>query len=153
MKKLIVLFLSLMLVAGFTYAQERDEGDRPSKGGQDRPKMTPEEMAKHQTQRLVKELNLNKEQEAKVLDIHKKYMEKRPVDFSKMRDASEADRKKMFEEMEKVQDQRNKEIRAILTADQAKKFDADLKKREEMRKKGGPGKSGGSDGSGEPPKE
>lgn len=150
MKKLVLLVISILLVSGITYAQERGGGDRPSKtapqGGPrgDRPNFNPEEIAKRQTQRLVDELKLNKEQEAKAIAINKKYTEKQTGSFGKMRDASDADRAKMREEMDKLQAERNKEIRAILTPEQAKTFDEIQKKREEMRRNGGgPGGFGG----------
>lgn len=150
MKKLGVLVVILLLVTGITNAQERGGGDRPSKSapqGQrgDRPQMNPEEMLKRQTQRLVEELKLNKDQEAKATAIYKKYQGKQNVDFAKMRDASDEERKKMREEMMKVQTERNKEIRAILTPEQAKIFDENQKKREEMMKNG-QGRMGGFGG-------
>jgi Spy/CpxP family protein refolding chaperone len=51
----------------------------------------------------------------------------------------------MREEMMKVQTERNKEIRAILTPEQAKTFDENQKKREEMMKNG-QGRMGGFGG-------
>ncbi len=143
MKKIGILLVAFLLVAGISSAQERGGGDRPSKSGPqggprgDRPQFNPEEMVKRQTQRLVEELKLNKDQEAKVLAINKKYTEKRPFDFAKMRDASDEERAKMREEMMKIQAERNKEIRAVLTPEQAKIFDENQKKREEMRRNGG----------------
>jgi len=151
MKKLGVLVVMLLLIAGITNAQERGDGNRPSKnapqGGPrgDRPQMNPEEMLKRQTQRLVDELKLNKDQEAKVTAIYKKYQGKQNFDFAKMRDASDEERKKMREEMMKVQAERNKEIRAILTPEQAKIFDENQKKREEMMRNG-QGRMGGFGG-------
>jgi Spy/CpxP family protein refolding chaperone len=150
MKKIGILLVAFLLVASISNAQERGGGERPSKtapqGGSrgGRPQMNPEEMVKRQTQRLVEELKLNKDQEAKVTAINKKYTEKRPFDFAKMRDASDDERAKMREEMMKIQAERNKEIRAVLTPDQAKIFDENQKKREEMRRNGGgPGGFGG----------
>lgn len=141
MKKLGVMLLVLLFAAGTSFAQERGGGQRPSRtegqgrpGGQGRQQMNPEEMLKRQTARLVEELKLNKDQEAKVLAINKKYMEKNPVDWSKMREASDDERAKMRELMRKVQDDKNKEIKALLTPDQVKLFDENLKKREEMMK-------------------
>ncbi len=143
MKRIGILLVAFLLVAIISNAQERGSGERPSKSGSqsgprgDRPQMNPEEMIKRQTKRLVDELKLNKDQEAKVLAINKKYTEKRPFDFAKMRDASDEERAKMREEMMKVQAERNKEIRAVLTPEQAKIFDENQKKREEMRRNGG----------------
>ena len=144
MKRLGMLMVMFLLIAGITYAQERGGGERPSRSAQpggpggrgDRPQMTPEQMIQRQTQRLVEELKLNKDQEAKVTAINKKYQEKNPFDWSKMRDASDDERAKMREEMTKIQDEKNKEIKAILTPDQVKLFDEAQKKREEMRKNG-----------------
>jgi Spy/CpxP family protein refolding chaperone len=149
MKKLGFLLLVLTFVAGTSIAQERGGGERPSRtteqgrpGGQGRQQMSPEEMLKRQTARLVEELKLNKDQEAKVAAINKKYLEKSSFDRSKMRDASDEERAKMRADMQKVQDARNKEIKAVLTADQAKLFDENLKKREEARRNG-QGRNGG----------
>ena len=137
----MVIFLVL---SGITYAQERGGGQRPSRSMEqarpgdrgDRQRMTPEEMQKRQTQRLVEELKLTKEQEAKVTSINKKYQEKNPADWSKMRDASDDERAKMRESMRKVQAEKDKEIKAILTPDQVKLYDDMLKRREEMRRNG-----------------
>lgn len=158
MKKLSVMLMVILMVSGITYAQERGErggGQRPSRteqgrpGGNrgDRPQFNPEEMLKRQTQRLVEELKLNKDQEAKVAAINKKYMEKQSFDWSKMRDASDEERAKMREERMKIQAERNKEIKALLTPDQVKLFDEAEKKREEMRRNG-QGRMGGQGGPG-----
>lgn len=142
MKKFAILFVVLLFAAGATIAQERGGGQRPSKsmngrpGGQGRMQMDPEQMAQRQTQRLVDELKLNKDQEAKVLAINKKYIKDHPFDWQKMRDATDEERTKMREEMRKVQEDHNKEIKAVLTTEQAKLFDENLKKREEMRRNG-----------------
>lgn len=147
MKKLGVLLVVLLFVSGITYSQERGSGERPSKAVEqgkpgavrgDRPQMNPEQMVQRQTKRLVDELKLTKEQEAKVLAINKKYMEKQTGDRAKMRDASNEDRLKMRDEMLKIQAEKNKEIKAILTSEQVKLFDENLKKQEEQRKSGQP---------------
>jgi Spy/CpxP family protein refolding chaperone len=150
MKKISVLIVMFLILSGITFAQERGGGQRPSRTQEqgrpgargDRPQMTQEEMVKRQTQRLVEELKLTKEQEAKVNAINKKYMEKQPVDWSKMRDASDDERAKMREERNKVQAEKNKEIKVVLTADQIKLYDEAQKKREEMRRNG-QGRMGG----------
>jgi protein CpxP len=156
MKRFGVLLLVILFAVGFSFAQERGEGERPSKtvgkggpgGPGGRPQMNPEEMLKRQTQRLVEELKLTKDQEAKVLAINKKYMDKNSGGWEKMRDASDEERTKMREAMRKVNEDRSKEIKAILTADQIKLYDEMQKKREEARKNGqgrnwGPGGPGG----------
>lgn len=120
--------------------QERGGGQRPSRTGpQGRPgnggdfrNMTPEQRLQRQTQMLVEQLKLNKDQEQKVTAINKKYMEKQNFDWSKMMDASDEERAKMRDDMMKVQAEKDKEIRAILTPDQVKLFDDMQKKRQEM---------------------
>jgi len=153
MKKLGVLLVVLLFATGITFGQDRGGGDRPSKaigpgnkGG--RTMMTPEQRLEKQTKSLVDELKLNKDQEAKVLAINKKYMDKQTFDFSKMRDATADERTKMMESMQKVQVEKDKEIKAILTASQIKLYDDMLKKREEMRKNF-QGRMGGQGGQGQ----
>jgi len=152
MKRLGVILVVFLFIAGTTFAQERGGGQRPSRTeqgrpGGDRPQMNPEEMQKRQTQRLVEELKLTKDQEAKVTAINKKYMEKQSFDWSKMRDASEAERTKMREERTKIQAEKDKEIKALLNADQVKLYDEMQKKREEMRRNG-QGRMSGAGGPG-----
>jgi len=151
MKKISLLMGLLLILSVMTYAQERGGGQRPSRTQEqrrpgdrgDRPQMTPEQWQQRQTKQLVEELKLNKDQEAKVAAINKKYAEKQPFDRSKMRDASEEERTKMREEMRKVQAEKDKEIKAILTPDQVKLYDEMQKKREEMRRNG-QGRMGGA---------
>jgi periplasmic protein CpxP/Spy len=140
MKKLGLILVVLMLVAGTNYAQERGGGQRPSQAagprqgqgspnGQGRQNMSPEEMVKSQTKRLVDELKLNKEQEAKIAAIYKKSANN-TTDFQKMRDASEAERTKMRETMQKTRDQQEKDIKAVLTPAQLKTYEESLKNRQ-----------------------
>lgn len=154
MKKLTTLFVIFLFVAGISIAQERGSGQRPSRSNEGarpanaegRQQMTPEQMLERQTKRLVEELKLNKEQEAKATAINKKYMEKQSFDWSKMRDASDDERTKMREEMRKIQAEREKEILGILNAEQAKIYKENQKKREENRRNGQGGFGGGMGG-------
>jgi len=166
MKKLGLILVVLMLVAGTNYAQ-RGGGQRPSQaagqgqgrpstqgaqgaqgmqGGQGRQNMTPEEMVKSQTKRLVDELKLNKDQEAKITAIYKK-SSTNTTDFQKMRDASEAERTKMMETMQKARDQQTKDIKAVLTPAQLKTYEESLKNRQNGQgRMGGQGGFGGQGG-------
>ena len=138
MKKLGIMLVFFLFTAGISFAQERGGDERPSKSapanGGNHQQMNPEEMLKRQNQRLVDELKLNKDQEAKVSAINKKYMDKNSGSWQKMRDASDEERTKFREEMKKVNEDRNKEIKALLSADQIKLFDEMQKKNEEARK-------------------
>jgi len=147
MKRFSIVLLIILFTVGYNFAQEpeRGGGGRPSKeagkGGQRGPggtggrqQMNPEEMLKRQTQRLVEELKLNKDQEAKVSAINKKYMDKNAGSWEKMRDASDEERKEFRDQMRKVNDDKNKEIKALLNADQLKLFDEMQKKNAEAMK-------------------
>ncbi|HCY43512.1 MAG TPA: hypothetical protein DHV48_19615 [Prolixibacteraceae bacterium] len=144
MKRISLMLVMFLLVSGITIAQERGGGERPSRtqqqgrpGGMgDRQQMTPEQRLQRETQRLVEQLKLTKEQEAKVTAINKKYQEKQNFDWSKMRDASDDERAKMRAERIKIQGEKDKEIKTILKADQVKLYDDMLKKREEMMRNG-----------------
>lgn len=143
MKRISLLMVLFLIFSGITFAQERGGGDRPSRTTQGRPgnpgdrqQMTPEQRLQRQTQQLVEQLKLNKDQEAKVSAINKKYMENQSVDWSKMRDASDDERAKMRETMTKVQAERSKEIKAVLNAEQVKLYDEMQKRREEGRRNG-----------------
>ncbi|MFY9151554.1 MAG: hypothetical protein WAO52_06060 [Prolixibacteraceae bacterium] len=153
MKKSGIMLLVLLFAAGSTIAQERGGGQRPSRTEQGRPmgdrsQFNPEEMLKRQTARLVEELKLNKDQEAKVTAINKKYMEKQSADWSKMRDASDDERAKMRETMRTIQAEKDKEIKAVLTKEQVKLYEDMQKKREEMRRNG-QGRMGGQGAQGQ----
>jgi len=142
-----------LILSGITFAQERGSGERPSKTTPQgtrgpRPQTTPEQRVQRQTQQLVEELKLNKEQEQKVNAINKKYVEKQTNDWSKMRDASDEERAKMREARNKIQDEKDKEIKLILTPEQVKIFDAAQKKRAENRKNN-QGRQGGQGGQGQ----
>lgn len=136
MKRISLLLVMFLFVSGITIAQERGGGERPSRtqqqgrpGGMgDRQQMSPEQRLQRETQRLVEQLKLTKEQEAKVTAINKKYQEKQSFDWSKMRDASDDERAKMRAERMKIQGEKDKEIKAILKADQVKLYEDMLKK-------------------------
>jgi len=106
MKKLVVLLMLTFFVGGSIFAQQRQRS-------------TPEERAKRQTETLVKELSLTKEQEAKVLEINLKYAQPKE-------DAS-TDRDKRREEMRKSMEERHNAIKEILTDEQKEKFDKHIK--------------------------
>ncbi len=137
---IVLLIVCFYVGNGFAQEPERGGGERPSKeaekggpGGQTgRPSQ--EEMLKRQNQRMVEELKLNKDQETKVSAINKKYLDKNYGAREKMRDASDEERKAFRDQMRKVNEEKNKEIKALLTADQLKLFDEMQKKNAEAMK-------------------
>lgn len=163
MKRISLMLVMVLLLSGITWSQERGGGQRPSAGTQERgggqrpsrsadqgrpgnggdfQRMTPEQRLQRQTQMMVEQLKLNKDQEQKVTAINKKYMEKQNFDWSKMRDASDDERAKMREDMRKVQADKDKEIKTILTPDQVKLYD-DMQKKREERMRNNQGRWGG----------
>lgn len=135
--------------AGQRPSQAGGQGQQGRPGGQggfNGQRMDPEQMIKMQTQRLTEELKLTKDQETKVTAIYKKYTgNNNNMDFQKMRDASDAERTKMREEMQKTRDKQEAEIKAVLTPAQVKTYDENMKKRQEQMRNG-QGRQGGFGG-------
>ena len=132
MKKIILLFVVLAAVVGTSYAQ-------PGRG----QRMSPEERDKA----LADTLGLDAAQKAKMSAISAKYQKSFDDMRAKMQGADEDARREMFPKMRELNDARNKEIREILTAAQAKKFDEIQKEREDRmrnRQMRSPEERGGS---------
>ena len=116
MKKMILLFVVFVSAFGFSYAQ-------PGQG----QRMSFEEREKA----MADTLGLDNTQKAKMNEISTRYRKSFDEMRQEMQGADEDARRAMFPKMKELNDARNKEIRAILNADQAKKFDEMQKKREE----------------------
>lgn len=117
MKNLITI-LALVLGIGLANAQEKDI----------RQQKRPEEMAKMQTERLTKELNLTKPQQD---SIHK-YVLASSVEQQKLfkenvlkSDNPEANRKKM----QAIREKQTQKVKTFLNEEQGKKYDEILKQR------------------------
>lgn len=123
MKKFLVLFAVLVFSVGFSYAQQ---------GGQ-RQRMSPEQREKA----FVDKLGLDASQQAKYHAISEKYSAKMKDMRQQMRGADESARQEMFPKMRELMTSQNKEVRAILNADQIKKFDEMQKQREARMKNRG----------------
>lgn len=90
--------------------------------------MTPEKMAQMETSRMVKQLKLNSETEAKVADINLKYAKM----MSDMRSDQSIDRKDMRQKMQEMQADKDKDLQTVLTPEDFAKY---KKQREEMRQR------------------
>lgn len=142
--KAIFVFASLVVgVAAFAQVGGSSQGGRISggpgaqggPGGQMRMR-TPEE----RVERLSKSLNLNAVQKKKILAIYKASGDKGKALFEDKKMTQEQKRAAF----DKMRDENAKKIKAVLTKEQAKKFD-------EMRQRGrGPGGPGGPGGMGRP---
>ena len=131
MKKLGLVLITFLLTVVFVNAQPGN--------------FDPQAMIKRQVDQLTETCSLTKDQVPKVEAIVKKYSDQRTKMFQDMQNGGGGgDFSAMREKMTKMQDDQAKEIKAILTADQAKKYDAWLKERQErmqqrMNGGGGPG--------------
>jgi len=124
MKNLVKLVLVLFILSGVSLsyasasASQTIEMQKPKKGGN----ATPEKKAEMQTQKLVQELGLNKDQEAKVLEVYKAFFAKQTELKAKMEAAGDDAKEAVKKEMKKAGNERNKQLEAILTPEQAKKM-------------------------------
>ena len=127
MKKLGFLVLFAMLFATISMAQDRGMGN-----------FDPKEMAKRQTEELTKTLDLNKDQQKKVLDLNLKQAEQMQAMRDDMRNSG-GDREAMRDKMMKLREEQNKEMKKVLTESQYKKYEKYLEERRNMRGQEGPG--------------
>ena len=127
MKKLGFLVLFAMLFATISMAQDRGMGN-----------FDPKEMAKRQTEELTKTLDLNKDQQKKVLDLNLKQAEKMQAMREEMRNGG-GDREAMRGKMMQLREEQNKEMKKVLTESQYKKYEKYLEERRNMRGQEGPG--------------
>jgi len=122
MKKVLTAMLIVMLAVGSCYAQP---------GGQD-----PAARLQKEITGLTAALNLTKDQVEKVTPIVAAGQKKQSELFAKMRDAGgDIDRDKMHEEMNKLQADTDKELKAVLTVEQGPKLDAYRKQQADERAK------------------
>lgn len=119
MKKLVLLVFVTLFAAGASIAQPGDPAAR----------------LQREIEGLTTELGLSKDQVEKVTPIVKESQEKRRGVFQKMRDSGSFDREKMRDEMNKLQADTDKKLKAVLTPEQGEKLDAYRKKQAEERAK------------------
>lgn len=120
MKQKSILLVIAVVFSLISFAQP------PGQRGQ----FNSEEMIKQQTEQMVKDLNLNADQSKKVEALNKKYGEKMAQAFQNAND----DREKRREQMQKMREDKDVELKAILTADQYKKHTEIEQKRIEERR-------------------
>jgi Spy/CpxP family protein refolding chaperone len=148
MKKIVFAIVAALMVGATVNAQER-QGRRQQ--------MNPEEMMKQRTERVVKQYGLNDEQAAKLLELNKKFEGKlhggmrggrggqmrggnggqRP-DGARRGEGGRPERPQMTDEQRKEMQANmeayNKELAEILTPEQLKKYQDDMKNRRPGRR-------------------
>ena len=169
MKRVKSLVLALALLIGVSAMAQEPQG-RPQ--GQ-RQRMTPEQMAKSQTDRLVKSLELNADQQKKLYEYNLKNIKDQQAERQKMmgnredmqkrmeefRNMTDEQRQEYFAKQQKEQEARKaaqtKAMKEILTEAQFKKWEKQQKQQEaRMRERmqggfGGPGGGFGGPGGGQ----
>ena len=120
MKKLFVLSIMLVATVCFATAQQRQMG-------------TPEERAKATIDRLTPILSLTADQKTKIQAVE--------VDLNKQMDTKrqslQGDREARMALFQEFQKTREDKYKAILTADQLKKYKEDVAQRQQRRQSGG----------------
>jgi len=120
-----------------------------NQGRENRQMRSATERAKTETESMVKSLELNADQTAKIQVINYTYATKdsiRFVEMSKDREAGKTpDREAMMKLMKEQRDAKTTEVKAILTDDQKTKYDELQKQREQNRnRQGGQGRPEGA---------
>lgn len=121
----IGMFVLMMVFAAFV-AQAQP-------GGQGR-NMSPEDMAKRQTEQMGEYIKMDKALTTKVNDLNLKYAKKSQElrAGGNFMDMSDSQREKMRAQMTAQQEEKDKEMKKILSADQWKQYE---KYREEARQR------------------
>jgi hypothetical protein len=124
MKKLVLGCILLCFCATVSIAQPDRQG----------PRRSPEERAEMTVKNLTKELNLTADQSSKIKVIQLETIKKMDGVREKMKDGN--DKKALREEGKAINEAGDKKIKALLSADQIKKYDDwKAKREEEMRKR------------------
>lgn len=124
MKKIFVIGIMLLATVSFVAAQQ---------GQGQRQQRTPEESAKIQTDRMVELLKLSADQKTKIeaidLDLAKQWNTKRQ--------SAQGNREAMTAARQEIEKLRETKYKAVLTADQFKKFSEDREQQQSQRRQGG----------------
>lgn len=130
--KILTFFISAMMISVLSYGQGGQGGQ-----GQGRRDFDPEEMAKKNTDAMKERLELTETQLTKVEKINLTAANKMKDTF----DNAMGDREAMRSSMMKVNEETNKELKAVLTATQWEEYEVMQKERREQMKR----RAGGTD--------
>ena len=134
MKKTFMVLALGLLVAGSAVAQQAPQKERKhrteQRAGKDRRgDRTPEEQAARRTEKMSKELGLNKSQTRKLQALNLKQMQQREAMRAQYKDGNKRDRGQR-QEMKAAREQWNAELKDILTKKQYAQYQ---EQREQMR--------------------
>ena len=117
MKKLMMIFVSIFMVSSVLLAQERQH---PSA----------ESVAKKQTERMAEKLSLTNEQKAQIETINLKYAQK-------SQEARQAEKEAQKAGFQQFKEEKNAELKAVLTDEQYTKYQQENPRKDKMRKSKG----------------
>ncbi|MBP1618454.1 MAG: hypothetical protein H6Q14_2281 [Bacteroidetes bacterium] len=120
MKKLILSAIAALMICGL---QAQDA--RPQKARQE---FTPEKIAQFETERVTKDLKLDKETKQKISEINLRFAKEQVA----LRQANNAKREELRKQMEAIRSEKDKAYEKVLSP---KDFAIYKQKREEARKK------------------
>ncbi|MBC8085430.1 MAG: hypothetical protein H7Z21_19700 [Hymenobacter sp.] len=123
MKKTLVILAALLLTVRAASAQSTDmtATGREMQLDQGRDNITPEQRADMQTQRLTKQLSLSTDQSTRVRAIA--LAENQEVQVLRGKYTAAGSRKGAGQELKALVDKYDAQLKAVLTAEQATKFD------------------------------
>jgi len=121
-----------------TNEQGNSQSERPGRGnwgGGGPGQFSPEDMAKRQVEGLAEFVKFTDGQEEKILEIYKKFGQKTAEMRTgrSFRDMSDEERQEMRAKMQTIQEERDKEVKALLSEEQLKQYDEYLKEMEQRR--------------------
>jgi hypothetical protein len=123
MKK-VILFTAFLLTTTLLFAQS-PQGPQEQRGRQRQERISPEAIAKRNTEWMTKELNLTAEQVAPVDSINLVFAKAQQVIFQ----SAGEDRQKFRENLQALEKEKETSLSGVLTAEQLELY---KKKREEM---------------------
>lgn len=159
MKRMILTLMAAAVVGTTAFAQEKKECQCPDQ------KFDKTEMVKHRTDETVKRYNLNDKQAKQLLELNNKYADKMgprpphhghkggpgrppkdkkdakgqrpepPKDGKRPTPPQDGKRQEHRKQMEETMKAYDAELQKIMTAEQFKSYQADMKKRREHREK------------------
>jgi hypothetical protein len=116
-----ILIALIAMIFSITLAQAQPGGQQRDQQGP--PPVPNEKQVEKMVTDLSKELSLDKTQEKQVSEIYKAH-------FEEVRENVEGNKKPSRTEMEKLKSSFEKEVKAVLSKDQKKQFDAYMKKQQ-----------------------
>ena len=145
MKRFAFSFMALVFILAISCNQSSKQNSQQNSGpggGMGPGNFDPKEMVERRIDQMKETLDLSKDQQKQMYSIMMEDFE----NMQKMREQSPSDGGRpegMREEMQKMREEQNKKIKAILSDEQWQKYEAFQEEMRDRRRQGGPGGPGG----------